>query len=181
LLNSLLGTLSSGVAASTSSYESIASVTAAGGETSLVLSSIPSTYVSLQMRYIGMDNSGGTSAGALKIRFNSDSGSNYSETILLGSGANAIAARGSNITAIVHNYTNTSIASAITNIMNYSNSNIYKSTLTRWNSTISADPYVAEYVGLWRNTTAITSLTVFVGSGNFVAGSIFTLYGIKAA
>jgi hypothetical protein len=159
-------------------YEPISTQTISGSATStLTFTSIPATFTDLILASSGSNST----LTDIKIRFNSDTGSNYSETIFLGSGSNAIAARGSNTTGLNHNYTNTSIAAAISHIMNYSNSTTYKSTMTRWNSPTSSDPYTAAYVGQWRNTSAITSLTVFVGAGNFAAGSLFSLYGIKAA
>lgn len=159
-------------------YDSIATQTISGSATTtLTFNSIPATFTDLVLASSGSNST----LTDIKLRFNSDTGANYSETILLGSGTSAIASRGSNITGLVHNYTNTSIASATTMIMNYSNATTNKTTLTRWNSVSSADPYVAAYVGMRRNTESITSITVFVGSGNFVAGSTFTLYGIKAA
>jgi len=35
------------------------------------------------------------------------------------------------------------------------------------------------YSGLWNNTAAISSLNIFPGATNFVAGSRFSLYGIR--
>ena len=49
--NSIAGFLGTGVAASTSSYESIATTTVgAGGSSSISFTSIPSTYTHLQVR-----------------------------------------------------------------------------------------------------------------------------------
>lgn len=35
------------------------------------------------------------------------------------------------------------------------------------------------FVGFWRSTAAITSISLTLASGNYVAGSKFTLYGIN--
>jgi hypothetical protein len=158
-------------------YESIATQTLGSAAATVTFSSIPGTYTDLVLVSAGSNSA----LNDIKLRFNSDTGNNYSETLLLGSGSSAITARGSNISGLVHNYTDSSIASATTNILNYSNSTTNKTTLTRWNATSSSDPYVAAYVGLWRNTAAITSITVFVASGTMSTGSTFSLYGIKAA
>jgi hypothetical protein len=68
---------------------------------------------------------------------------------------------------------------AIINILNYSNSNTQKSVLARYNKAGSA---LGIQVGSWNNTAAITQIDVVGATGsNFATGSIFTLYGIKAA
>jgi hypothetical protein len=45
----------------------------------------------------------------------------------------------------------------------------------------SGSRYTVAEVGLWRNTSAITEIDLKFVTGNLVAGSTFTLYGIKAA
>jgi hypothetical protein len=65
---------------------------------------------------------------------------------------------------------------SIWQIMNYSNSTTNKSALNRGGG---AGTNVEAYAGLWRNTAAITSVTVL--TTNFAAGSTFTLYGVKSA
>ena len=40
---------------------------------------------------------------------------------------------------------------------------------------------VERSVGLWRNTAAITSITILLDSGNYAAGTTATLYGILKA
>jgi hypothetical protein len=160
-----------------STYTPIATTTLGSAASTITFSGISGTYTDLILVSTGNNSA----LNDIKLRFNSDTGNNYSETLLLGSGSSAISARGSNISGLVHNYTDTSIASATSHILNYSNSTTNKTTLTRWNATSSSDPYVAAYVGLWRNTAAITSITVFVASGTMSAGSTFTLYGVKSA
>jgi hypothetical protein len=160
-----------------STYTPIATQTLGSATSSVIFSSIPSTYTDLIISSKGSNSA----LNNISIRLNSDTGTNYSETLLLGSGSSAISGRGSNTTYLTHDYTDTNIASAITHLMNYSNTNTYKTTLTRWGSVASSDPYTAAYVGLWRNTSAINSITIFVNSGTIAAGSTFTLYGIQAA
>jgi hypothetical protein len=160
----------------TSTYEKIATNTLGSSTITLTFSSIPSTYTDLLLVSTGTN----VSQGDIKMRFNGDTGNNYSETAMLGNGSAASSFRTTNAGGITHNYMSTTIASAITQINNYSNSTTNKTTLTRWNAPTSGDPYVAAYVGLWRNTAAITSLTLFLDSVNMAAGSTFTLYGIKA-
>ncbi len=77
--------------------------------------------------------------------------------------------------------TGTSQCNTIMHIMNYSNTNTYKTALGRVNTPTNATIYpgTTAGVGLWRNTAAITSLTCSNGE-NFTSGSTFTLYGIKA-
>jgi hypothetical protein len=65
--------------------------------------------------------------------------------------------------------------------MNYSNTSTYKTSISRSGNPASEGTDVI--VGLWRNTAAISTIDIVTLSGGtqFVAGSIFTLYGIAAA
>jgi len=67
--------------------------------------------------------------------------------------------------------------STIFNIMNYSNTTTYKTVLMRDNNSAGN---VTAAVMLWQSTSAINYIELFI-TNNFVAGSTFTLYGIKAA
>jgi len=64
--------------------------------------------------------------------------------------------------------------------MNYSNSSIYKTILSRGSNADSGGG-VDVIVNFWRNTNAITTILVSTTGGNFMTGSMFTLYGIAAA
>jgi len=152
-----------------STYESIATQTLGSSAASVTFTSIPSTYTDLIMVFNGVaDNN-------VSLRFNSDTGTNYSSTRIQGNGSAASSARFTNQTSMLGSY-DSGRSTSIWQIMNYSNSTTNKTALNRGGGTINN---VEAYVGLWRNTAAITSVTIIV-SGNFSSGSTFSLYGIKA-
>ena len=152
-----------------STYTPIATQTLGSIVSSITFSSIASTYTDLIMVFEGIaDNN-------VNLRFNSDTGSNYSATRIRVDGASASSARFSNGQSMVGSY-DPGRSISIWQIMNYSNSTTNKSALNRGGG---AGTNVEAYVGLWRNTAAITSVTVL--TNNFAAGSTFTLYGVKSA
>ena len=162
----------------TQTYTPIATYTAPSAQASYTFNSIPGTYTDLVLIATSA-SSLGTGYG-LRMRFNSDSGSNYSWTHLLGTGSAANSNRGSNNSSILIGYSPAAIGgnTVIVNVQNYSNSTTYKTSIARANE---ADYRVGAIAGLWRNTAAITSLTLLdEGGGNLLTGSTFTLYGIKA-
>jgi hypothetical protein len=72
----------------------------------------------------------------------------------------------------------------IFHFMNYSNATTYKTSFLRLSSAGGGFAGLGEIdqcVGLWRNTNAITTITLTCNnSRSFQSGSNFTLYGIKA-
>ena len=154
-------------------YESIATQTLGSAASSVTFSSIPGTYTDL----ILVCNYSKSAAARLDIQFNGDTGNNYSYTRLNGNGTSATSDRVSNFAVIDGGYTNTTMATSVIQIMNYSNTTTNKTTLIRANSTAEG---TGAFVGLWRNTAAINSI-VLGGSNNLQAGSTISLYGVKNA
>lgn len=159
-------------------YEPIATTTISGSSTnSVTFSSIPSTYTDLVLIFSGQFSA----EGYLVYQFNGDTGNNYSETQIR---ANTSGASSGWATNRVFTFTGATAASnsqfnCITSFQNYSNSTTNKTLLSRANSLTRE---VGSAVGLWRNTSAITSIRAYeLTTNNFVAGSTLTLYGIKAA
>jgi len=118
----------------------------------------------------------------LHMRFNGDTGSDYSFTALSGSGSAAFSARASTQTLLRYSYiTDAPTAGgtqSIININNYSNTTTNKTILIR---TGAAADGVEAIVGLWRDTSAINQITLFLsGSGQYNTGSTFNLYGIAS-
>ena len=157
-----------------STYTPIASVTLSSAQSSVTFSGIPQTYTDI----VFVCDIDGSLDDSTRIRFNSDSATNYSQTNLTGNGSTAASTRSSSIAQISLGVgTATNQTNVIGSINNYSNSTTYKTVLLRANNPAEV---VAARVGLWRSTSAITSIEFFIASGNWVAGSTFNLYGIDA-
>lgn len=158
-------------------YEAIATQTLGSSTSSVTFSSIPQTYTDLHIVFNGTSSAAG--AVGLGFRFNSDSSGNYSYRILYGSGSSAAINYSSNTTEGYFGNVWTTQATSTADILGYSSSNTYKTVLAR---TDGAANRVALWASTWRSTSAITSLEILTtNSDTYQAGSIFTLYGIKAA
>lgn len=168
----------------TNTYTAIATQTLGTAAASVTFSSIPSTYTDLVLVVQTKQSVASSYSG---IQFNSDTGTNYSNTLLYGNGSSAGSVRGSNnpkIYPLFNTYESTSnwMISTI-NIMNYANTSINKTVILRANDSSQVTQAV---VGTWRNTGAITSITYGTqtdggGTAGLAAGSTFSLYGIAAA
>ena len=160
-------------------YEPIATTTLGSAQASVTFSSISGSYTDLVL----VLSVKGSTANFPSLRFNGDSGSNYSRTILTGDGSTASSTRGFNENSANINYNAQTSSSefnynSITHIQNYSNSTTYKTQITRANqAALGTDAIVT----LWRNTNAITQIDCITNTGNYASGSTFTLYGILAA
>lgn len=164
-------------------YEPIATTTLGSDTASVTFSSITGSYTDLVLIVAGRDTNTSASDNYY-LRFNSDSGSNYSVTRLQGNGSTAASNRGSNLNVGYIGYVPGANASAdsfsanVVHINNYSNTTTNKTSIGR---SAVANDYAAAFVMLWRSTSAITSILIAPDAGNWKSGSTFTLYGIKAA
>ena len=158
-------------------YEPIATYTAPSAQASYTFTAISGSYTDLILVAVSANTSAATN---MTIQVNGDTGSNYSRTRINGNGTTAASSRNSNETRIYNgDVGNTSVPSVNTvHFMNYSNTTTYKTIFGRYGE---ADIQTGAVVGLWRSTSAITSITVNSATNNFTTASTFTLYGIKAA
>lgn len=157
-----------------STYSQIATQTLGSSASSVTFSSIPQTYTNLVLIIAGTASTGID----LNFTFNSDTGSNYSRTYLLGNGSSTSSGRDSNGTSVAVGSLNTSQTNVIVNFMNYSNTTTYKTVLERANQ---AQAVVNTIVGLWRSTAAISTIAMTAAGGTISSGSTFSLYGIRGA
>jgi hypothetical protein len=165
-------------------YEPIATQTLGSAAASVTFSSISGSYTDLVL----IENGGNSTAGQAFIfqvgNGSIDTGSNYSYTILNGTGSAATSYRYSSQTSGIFAWSGppTSIGDiGIAQFMNYSNTTTYKTVLVRYSSASGTNAGTDAMVSLWRSTSAINTIKVSSISGNILAGSTFTLYGIKAA
>ena len=189
MLNSIVALLESGAGGGGGSYESIA--TATGSGTSVTFSSIPSTYASLQLRCLSRTTSGVAGAERITIRFNGDTATNYTLHDLYGNGTSALAEGYANTSYI---YAQEAVAGGGTtsNIMGVAIIDIHDYASTSKNKTVrifngidgntaSTSYKVGLGSGVWRSTSAITSIALSFDGSTMATTSTFALYGIKGA
>ena len=164
--------------AASSTYTPIASTTLGSAASTITFSSISGSYTDIRLI---LNTISPSNSDTLQIRLNSDSGTNYSSTILGGNGTTAGSERrtSTNYIFVSNNYVNVTNGTAIFDFMNYSNSTTYKTVLMR--SGNAANSTTAS-VGLWRSTSAITAIELSIASSyTFGSGTTATIYGITAA
>lgn len=154
-------------------YEPIATTTLGSAQASVTFSSLGS-YTDIRAVVVTAVNT------ETYMRFNSDSGNNYSATEIW-AGTSPNSERRTNVNAITLRNSSSTLGNNMStvDIMNYSNSTTYKTVLSATRDGLYDRVY--RMVSLWRDTSAITTITFLPDSGTFPSGSTFTIYGITAA
>jgi hypothetical protein len=167
-------------------FESIATTTLGTNTASVTFSSIPATYTHLQIRFIARDTRAVILEG-YKIQFNGDTAGNYSDHTLYGDGSSAGAFSNTSATFMSPypiasaNATASVFGISVVDILDYANTNKYKTIRSLSGVDNNGDGVVGFSSGNWRNTDAVTSITVGAQVGDWVEYSSFALYGIKGA
>ena len=167
----------------------IATNTLTAAAASVTFSSIPQGYTDLIVIASVKNDFTAALNRSARLRFNGDTGTNYSETVIYGTGSAAASTRETSQASAWYGEVVTSSASVnansfsnfILNIMNYSNTTTFKTFIARSNVT---ENFLTAATCLYSSTNPLTSITFFPntpGTSNFVTGSTITLYGIKAA
>jgi hypothetical protein len=167
-------------------YDKVASNTLSSATGTVDFTGIPSTYTDLVL----VATLGGTISGlSFLTQFNGDTGTNYSCITYYGAQTGtppgtAIQGSGTytSINSIyipINSGLPTAVKAAYTlNIQNYASSNVYKHCYSRYNHGLTE---VNVNASTWRSASAINRITMTTTSSTFLAGSVFTIYGIKAA
>ena len=179
----ILGTLASSVQKITGSFESIATVTASGGEATLSFTSIPSTYTHLQIRGIGRSTFGNATNDPMNVRFNGITTSSYAYHFLYGR-SSSVSADGYTPETVMQGGifpNNGQLANAfgvvILDVHDYASTTKNKTLRSFSGLDVNGDGYSWMGSGLFMSTNAITSISFT--HNNWRAGTTFALYGIK--
>ena len=165
-------------------YDKIATTTVAVAANSITFSSIAASWTDLRLVFVYKDTTNSTQN--TYMTFNGDTGTNYSLNKIQGNGSTASAGYLFNYNGALINAWSIGASSTYpeldtVDIFSYCGST-YKSFLISSNLDENGSGVVQNAVGMWRSTSAITSLTLNLGStALYAVGTTATLYGIKAA
>jgi hypothetical protein len=156
-------------------YEPIATTTLASAVTSVTFTSVSQAYTDLIIVFNGKLSSADNNA----LEFNNENQNQlYSVTRLYGNGSSAGSNRSSSQNSMQMGELATIQSTDIIQIFNYSNTTTNKTVISGGRNTTG---YLKNTVGLFRSTSAITTIKIMTGGANYEIGSTFTIYGIKAA
>jgi len=155
----------------TAKYEHIATITLDSSASSVTFSSIPQGYRDLELIINGI-YSAGAAPGSINAYFNNDTGSNYPQVYMLGTGSSASSGSNTNTQADL-GFSGNETMQVIAQIQDYSATDKHKTVLSR-----SDGSRVEARATRWANTSAINEIDVFTTSADFQAGHTFDLYGI---
>jgi hypothetical protein len=162
-------------------YEKIASTTLGSATSSITFSSIAATYTDLRVVLVAT----GSVSNYAKINFNSDTATNYSDIQIYGDSANAYSTTDSTASTVFLDGGYTPMSTTVpalyeVDIFSYAGST-FKTFLSAASIDKNGSGSVSRLVGLYRSTSAITSIVLAVNTGNFAVGTTATLYGILKA
>jgi hypothetical protein len=161
-------------------YESIATTTLSSTTSTITFSSISSAYTDLKIVFVNISTSGNQNAS---LTLNGDTGTNYTWVRFRGNGATASATNSTSANRIDMSPEGTSstIPQYIDiELLSY-RSTIWKTALISCAEDRSGSGSVSRMAALWKNTSAITSLTLTCNTSTWTVGTTATLYGIKNA
>lgn len=168
-------------------YDSLATVTLSASAASITFTGIPSGYKHLQIRGISRSTRS-NSNNNIYIGLNGDTTTgNYNAHWLSGDGASASSSQLSGVTGMGSIYSINVAATSTANvfggviidILDYANTNKYKTMRTLSGYDANGSGNVGLFSGLWLNTAAVTSINLLTYYDQYATYSSFALYGIK--
>jgi hypothetical protein len=146
------------------------------------LDTLAAGYKHLQIRMVARSDNAAVQDNNW-LEFNGDTtSSNYKYHALVGDGSSVSSFGGSplflnEVTAASEATGN--FAAKVIDILDFSSASKNTTTKTLMGKTGTAGQRAALSSGLWIDTTAVTSIRTYLSNGSFIAGSRFSLIGIK--
>ncbi|MES2677568.1 MAG: prepilin-type N-terminal cleavage/methylation domain-containing protein [Pseudomonadota bacterium] len=168
---------------SRNTLELISTQTLVANSTTVTFSSIPNTFTHLRIIGYGRMSSGGTAA----LRLNGDAtAANYISQFIRAFNTSAAAgysAAGTYTSIPISDWTNVASYASMFEVVIplYNGTSLYKAitSVSGSSNSTGAGSITETWSGTWKNTAAITSVTlVELSGGSFATGSVFSLYGM---
>jgi hypothetical protein len=190
----ILGILASGISGNLwqpgKDFDSIATVTLGTSASSITFSSIPATYRHLQIRGIVRDTGTAADWNILSATFNGDTAGNYSSHGIRAYGATAdiypvqfTSASNMYFGLLPSSFAGygTTYAATVFDVLDYADTNKYKTLRTLNGSDANSATYGYVYIGSgnWRSNTAVNSISITAPGRTLAQYSSFALYGVK--
>lgn len=165
--------------AGVSAWTPLANITLGSTASTVTFSSISGAYRDL----VVVINGGFTSAVGFRVQVNSDTGNNYSTTMLETNGSGTWSGSDVNLTQFVSAYNYSTMATSFDNtltlhFLDYAQTDKHKNLIMRISGPGSG---LATNIGRWASTSAVTSILLYQNAGaSWLAGSTFALYGVSS-
>lgn len=168
-------------------YELISTTTLGSATTTVTLNSIPATYKHLRLVISGRSSTANTSMSNIYVRLNGDSTSSYwwhASEVYGGSYSNQASATVATAAQIGYtqnnNHTSGYFSGTEIEITDYTSTNKYKT--GRFQSRVDSVDTAVGYMDfgsfVFMNSAAVSSLSFYLSTGDWIAGSRFSIYGI---
>ena len=171
-------------AAGAGSYDLLETEILTGSQASVTFSSLGDYATDYQHLQLRMTAKVSSSLVNLDMTFNGDTAANYSWHELYGDGSTVVSGAGANQTFMKTLISDAATAdvfgAGVVDILDPFETTKY-TTMRSFSGDVSGGKYVILRSGSWRNTNAISSMTMKFTAGNIAIGSRFSLYGRKAS
>ena len=157
----------------TAKYTVLGNTTLATTSASVTFSPIPGGYKDLVL----VVNGGVTSNFQFRVRFNGDTGANYSYVQMYGepNGAGSDSNTLDHIRVVFGDSSNKGMATL--EVMDYSDTSKHKTVLAR--EVGNSESYLVARASRWANNSAITSMQIIPHAGSLQTGTTFRLLGVN--
>ena len=187
----LLGILNSQAAGGGGgAYDLLETTTLATSASSVTFSGLGSysDYAHLQIRAVVRESSGAGGYTNSQLTLNADTGSNYSWHYLDGQGSSVSSVGyGSQPNVRLQSFSPGDgspagvFGSGVIDILDFNNGSKNSTVRALHGALTSTNKGIFFTSGAWYDTAAVTSISFAIGDNSWVAGSRFSLYGIKGA